>query len=467
MVKLRNSDPSARSNVVDTDRLKQTIRMIVKSGGKIPPLLIWGAPGIGKTAIWEQVIEEFPSDEYNLITISSSTMRREDLFLHQLIVKEDREVFDSIPVSWLPVYKPTRKKEIDAEADKALGKGVLFFDDLSRAMQPALNLISHLVHFRSIMDYTLGSGWAIIAASNRMDDEESGQSRLGNALLNCFMQIYYEPTVNSWAKWAREQNYISPVLVDWLELGEDSMGGGKFFYYDPNEDFENGDVSMLMCTPRSWTNAMRKLALYSETASLEGMSIFDIPENILKQVLNTYVDRAGADSFVAFMKLIKEVGDLNKSIESVWKKNGSQIPLKDKGRLKKIAIPLAQVIVSAHRDELPTEKEFTSLCTWLTNEGSAQIASYVFDMFKKMYLDMIDDKAANMIYMVSGAFRAGAKAENDAKRKKAAENMYAKFLDKWGLTIDTMPDWSVGYKMLADTFSKEFSATIDGKDALG
>ena len=80
---------------------------------------------------------------------------------------------------------------------------------------------------------------------------------------------------------------------------------------------------------------------------------------------------------------------------------------------------------------------------------------------------MIDDKAANMIYMVSGAFRAGAKAENDAKRKKAAENMYAKFLDKWGLTIDTMPDWSVGYKMLADTFSKEFSATIDGKDALG
>ena len=45
--------------------------------------------------------------------------------------------------------------------------------------------------------------------------------------------------------------------------------------------------------------------------------------------------------------------------------------------------------------------------------------------------------------------------------------MYTKFLDKWGLTFDNMPDWSIGYNLLVEAYSQEFSATVNGMDALG
>ena len=85
-----------------------------------------------------------------------------------------------------------------------------------------------------------------------MDDEAAGQSELGNALVNRFSQVYYEPTVYTWRKWADKQRFISPLLLQWLSMPEsENMSGGKFFYYAPNEEIDDENVTNIMCTPLS------------------------------------------------------------------------------------------------------------------------------------------------------------------------------------------------------------------------
>ena len=61
-VKLQNEDPEAKYNVIcDNKKLKTRIKMAIKNK-KLARLMIWGAPGIGKTSILMSVLEEMKSD---------------------------------------------------------------------------------------------------------------------------------------------------------------------------------------------------------------------------------------------------------------------------------------------------------------------------------------------------------------------------------------------------------------------
>ena len=151
----------------------------------------------------------------------------------------------------------------------------------------------------------------------------SGQTTIGNALGNRFVQVFYEPTVKSWRKWADKQSFISPLLLQWLSMPDsEEFSGGKFYYMDPNEDMDSAGATTLMCTPRAWTNAMRELALYSHTGSLEGFTIFDIDRDILAFTLNQYVPAQAIDSFLAFLDVIQKIGNFDRAVEAVWKNDG-------------------------------------------------------------------------------------------------------------------------------------------------
>ena len=48
------------------------------------------------------------------------------------------------------------------------------------------------------------------------------------------------------------------------------------------------------------------------------------------------------------------------------------------------------------------------------------------------------------------------------------QEAFKEFFDKWGLTIDTVPDYSTGLKKLAGTYKEAFkAAVVDGVEALG
>lgn len=467
-VKLQNSDPQAKYNViVDDDMLKKRIKMALKND-KLARLMIWGAPGIGKTAILMNVLDEMRSEfpDYRLIMKTLSNETPDNFTLPTYVDTDTGKKADDVPKTWLPVYKPSGDPALDLEADAACGKGLLFIDELSRATPQVLNVVLPLVNEGLFNGYKLGSGWTIVVASNRADDELSGQADIGNALANRFAQVYYEPTVKTWRKWADKQKYMSPLLLQWLSMPEsENMSGGKFYYMDPNEDLDDGVVTKLMCTPRAWTNAMRELACYSHTGDLEGFTIFDIPREILAMTLNQYVPADAIDSFLAFLDVIGKIGDFDRAVYDIWQNGGKGFKI-DKKDLNKITLPIAQLVCSAHADKLPTEKEFENLSDWLVSMGSDQLASYVLDIFKTIFMGEIDDTLRN------GAFVIGAKVKQwgaDNPKLSIYNSSYDKFFKYWGISLEKMPDYMIGLRKVSAKFGASFKAAQvdDHVDALG
>ena len=469
-VRLKNSDPQAKYNIiVDDIALKKRISMAIKNR-KLARLLIWGAPGIGKTAILNNVLNEMRTEfpDYNLIVKTLSSDTPDNFTLPTYIETRDGRRAEDVPKTWMPVYKPSGDPAIDAQLDEACGKGLLFIDELSRATPQVLNVILPLVNEGYFNGYKMGSGWTIVCASNRMDDEAAGQSELGNALVNRFSQVYYEPTVHTWRKWADKQNFISPLLLQWLSMPEsENMSGGKFFYYDPNEEIDDENVTKIMCTPRSWTNAMELLCVYAETATLEGFTIFDIPTDIIAMALNECVPADAVDSFLAFLDVIRKIGNFDDAVYDVWQNGGKNFKL-DKKDLNKVTLPLAQLICSAHANKLPTAEEFENLSKWLVSMNSDQLASYVLDVYKNVFMGSVeDDEVRNMIFVyASKKAKLGA---SDGKILNIYKIATDKFCKAWKITDDEIPDYSIGLKLIIKKYRDSFKSAIVGDhiDALG
>lgn len=466
-VKLQNEDPQAKYNIiVDNNMLKARIKMALKNK-KLARLMVWGAPGIGKTAVLMNVLEEMKADfpDYQLIVKTLSNETPDNFTLPTYVETEGGKKADDVPKTWLPVYKPSGDSKKDEMLDEACGRGLLFIDELSRATPQVLNVILPLINEGIFNGYKLGSGWTIVCASNRAEDEMSGQSDIGNALANRFAQVYYEPTVKTWREWADKQNFISPLLLQWLSMPEsENMSGGKFYYMDPNEDMDSAAATKLMCTPRSWTNAMRELACYSETGTLEGFTIFDIPREILAMTLNQYVPSDAIDSFLAFLEVIKGIGNFDAAVHDVWNNGGKNFKINKKD-LNKITLPVAQLVCASHADKLPTEKEFENLAKWLVSQNSDQLTSYVLDVFKNIFLSSVDEQLRD------GFFTIGNKLKKNPKDNMLSvyRNVYAPVTSAWKIEFEEIPDYMVGLRLISAKYKDAFkSAIVDGhKDALG
>ena len=523
-VKLEAEDPEAKWNrIVDNERLRKEIKLHISSKHNLATLLIWGAPGIGKTAILTNIVNEIKetSDKnFRCIVKTLSNETPDNFFLPKYAdgveVIGDQDILNlekdlgaekdkggmswvrkllaaagmratDVPKTWLPVYKQTGVAKVDALLDEKCGTGMLFIDELSRATQQVLNVMLPLINERKIGDYILGSGWHIVCASNRMEDEEAGQSSLGNALMNRFAHIYYEPTVHTWEQWAMTQGYISPLLLSWLSLGGDEQfAGGKFYYWDPNDS--NTDLlkneTRLMCTPRAWTNAMRELATFSETGKLEGWTINDIPTNIIGRCLNKYIPATAVESFMGFLSIIKELGhNFDRDIESVWSTGKFPFNINPK-KMPLVAIPVAQIIISSHADKMPTGDEFTNLCKALVSAKSDQLAACTLDVFRNVFFSFTTDNDIRQMMFVmhlkmkklEEAIKAGEaanakskKSEADLKdiaageRAKAARELWMKHVNKAGYnSVDDMPDYTDGIRILGSEYKEMTKYEVAG-----
>lgn len=470
-VRLANEDPQAKYNVICDDAMLAKIIKMHALNKNFAKLMIWGAPGIGKTAILNAVVEQIAAEQgkdYNLIVKQLASETPDNFFLPKYT--DDGRATD-VPKTWMPVYRPTGDAKTDKELDEKCGRGLLFIDELSRASQQVQNVILPLINEGVLNGWKIGSGWSIICASNRDEDEigNGGQASLGNALSNRFSQVYYEPTCKSWRKWADQQGFMSPLLTQWLEMpAGETLSGGKFFYWDPNDSGDSDNTTHLMCTPRSWTNAMRQLASFHHTGTLEGFNIFDIDEMIVKMILNNNVPASAVDAFWAFLQTIRRIGDLDAAVESAWKNGGAGLKIAPKD-LVHVALPLAQLVICAHKDKLPTAEEFESLAKWVVAANNEQLASYVLDVFKNVFGTNVPDSDSSLGLKDLKSYIFFLKKMHDRK-PEIWDNVHVfdLFMKTWGVDYSTMPDYSTGMSLIAKKYGEAFkTADVDGADGLG
>lgn len=160
------------------------------------PLMIWGAPGIGKSDL---VREAAAVHGYPLIDLRLSQLEPTDL--------RGIPLHDNGKVRWIP------PDELPDESRDG-PRGVLFLDEINAAPPPVAAAAYQLILDRRLGAYRLPEGWSIVAAGNRLDDR--GITYVMPApLANRFMHVELKADADAWLVWAARQG-VDPVLRDFM-----------------------------------------------------------------------------------------------------------------------------------------------------------------------------------------------------------------------------------------------------------
>jgi len=160
------------------------------------PVFVWGAPGVGKSAVVAQVAAERGLE---LVDIRAPLLDPTDLRGIPAVVGDRAEWF---PPSFLP-----------RAGSRA---GVLFFDELNAAPPIVQASLYQLVLDRRVGEYQLPEGWVVVAAGNREKDR-SVVFRMPEALSNRFVHLDFEPSFDDWRRWALERK-LNSTIVAFLSL---------------------------------------------------------------------------------------------------------------------------------------------------------------------------------------------------------------------------------------------------------
>ena len=157
---------------VHVDELEDYIKDVVEGGAKVRPLLVWGAPGIAKTAIINCIAKEYygpkAKEERRIIDFDLMTMSPEEFFMPYIKNKDSKDARSSrLPDEWLPLRRvddPGAEKELNGPDGKG---GIIFFDEIARCPIKVQNVCLTLMNERRLGNYVLGEKWCIIAEANR------------------------------------------------------------------------------------------------------------------------------------------------------------------------------------------------------------------------------------------------------------------------------------------------------------
>lgn len=374
VLKLASDDNQIRN--IDGAELERLVEMVLRKGAAAKPLLIWGAPGIGKTAIVNAVLKKVKGNNSRMLDFQLSMKEHDDFFLPSYNVNKTKAV--DLPKSYLPVWEDldSMTDEERKKADEACGQGLLFLDELSRAKPQVQDVCLKLIGERKLGDkYRLGSGWSVIAASNRFEDDQDTQHDLSMALANRFRQVNYSPTCKSWRAWADKQGYMNKHVLDWLEQNE------KYFYYQDN------DETKIFCTPRAWESACQALADESYTADEEGFDLLALPDDVILACLQDNVGLTAARGFMDYVKLMRTI-DMEELKKVLTDPDKAPLPKKEGSTYKLDIIYIITTTIVSFLKKQPDPKTFENICKYYARLKDESAAGKMWTMITHKFEEM-------------------------------------------------------------------------------
>lgn len=243
----------------------------------VRPVFIWGAPGIGKSAL----VEKF-ADEVGLpcVSLLGSQLAPEDIIGIPQIKGETSE--------FLPPKMIARKEPY-----------VLFLDELNACSQEVQKAFYSLIHEKRIGEYHLPEGSIVIGAGNRAQDSAIVKT-MSSALINRMFHVQLKADPKQWLAWAYEAN-LHPWVTDYITQRPDHL------FSEPPKTEEP------YSTPRSWH-------MLSDALNEYGAGRNEIPESILKTITFGCISASHAGMFLAYTKQLGNRHLLNDIIkgEAKW-----------------------------------------------------------------------------------------------------------------------------------------------------
>lgn len=254
--------------------LRKVLTQFIKAG---KPILLTGAPGVGKTDIVEQAARDAGA---KLLTS------------HPVV--SDPTDFKGLPFPDLELdmarFLPFGELKMALEAKTPL---VWFFDDLGQAPAMVQAAIMQLLLGRKIGVHKLPDCVTFVAATNRAQDR-AGVSSILEPVKSRFNTIVdVEPDLDSWTAWAHSAK-MPPELTAFLRFRP-----GLLLDFKPTAALTNSS------SPRTWA----KLG-----ENLRDVVTEEFKDEEILEICRGTVDPSHAEEFLAFRKLALEAPSLENII---------------------------------------------------------------------------------------------------------------------------------------------------------
>lgn len=205
-------------------QLKSILKEVAFRGGL--PVMIWGAPGIGKSEIVRDAAREVALD---ILDLRLNYFEESDLL--------------GIPVKTASGMEFVKYSQLPSG-----GNGVWFLDELTHARTSIQGLVFQLIQDHAIESYRVPEGWThFVAASNRAS-HRSISNPMPSGLYSRFIGGHYElvPDLDDWMSWAISSN-INPRVISFVSYMQKMDQKSWLFRMEGSEP---------TLTPRVWAQGV-------------------------------------------------------------------------------------------------------------------------------------------------------------------------------------------------------------------
>lgn len=211
------------------------------------PIFLVGAPGIGKTAIIEQIALELG---IGVVSYSMTHHTRQSALGLPRIVHRSFEGFD------YDASEYTMSEIVSAIYDymerSGERKGILFLDEINCVSETLYPSMLQFLQFKTFGRHRVPEDWVIVCAGNPPEYNKSVHE-FDIVTLDRLREIDVEPDYSAWKRYATEKG-LHPAVTTFLEakpdcfyLVESKPGGGKSFV-----------------TARGWEDLAEVISLYEQ-----------------------------------------------------------------------------------------------------------------------------------------------------------------------------------------------------------
>ena len=273
-MKKENSALIDMHNKVSTQEVEEIINLQLDAlfadpncAKTMPPLLIHGSPGLGKSTIIRNICEK-----RGIECISLSLSQIEPCDIRGLPVPDKENKCMNWFVNGMWPRNPN-------------GKGIIFLDEIMSCDKSCQVAAYELVLERRLgMLYSVPPGYLIVAAGNLVTDNAVAYS-MSSALANRFMHVELEADADDWLEWARA-NDIHPSVTGFIQYKREML------FQLENQNRERGWPS-----PRSWERVSQMCKLCKN-------------EKMLRHMVYGLVGNGAGVEFMTFHKINAEFDDI-------------------------------------------------------------------------------------------------------------------------------------------------------------
>ncbi len=221
------------------------------------PIFLVGAPGIGKTAIMEQVAQEL---SIGIVSYSMTHHTRQSALGLPRIEKKSFEGmgYEASEYTMSEIVASI----YDYMEETGLRRGILFLDEINCVSETLHPAMLQFLQFKTFGRHRVPEDWAIVCAGNPPEYNKSVHE-FDIVTLDRLREIDVEPDYAAWKRYAAEKG-LHPAVTTFLESKPDCFykveslpGGGKSFV-----------------TARGWEDLAETIALYERMGKELGRDLF-------------------------------------------------------------------------------------------------------------------------------------------------------------------------------------------------